>query len=283
MRHLLRALHALLLILLLAGIPLAWGARGFEVSSPAERAQIPFPRPPEPVELTNPADIALSEIMVRYESGNTVKEGQLAPSPSEKKYLIRAFWAADLEAFIRRDDISPEQEVYAKFKLAFVYSGITSGKEGWKGDAQRALQLYREVMDSLPGIICMEKMFSTSSYGALYAGSRVDKAERLAKSYEYLLGFTDEDIERSAEVTFFNGFCIDREMYLRHIKLPPQERERRVHTAKSLLELGIEGAEDCIQGFLEDTHDPEAAARLLELVEDVAPPEKYAAWKSIQG
>lgn len=183
------------------------------------------------------------------------------------------------DQFLARDDISPEQRLFATWRIGSLCSTILDPvvrKE--KPDQARAEKALAEARDMIPDLICREKLNAVTLH-ATAPGTNTDRACWLTQGYRWIRSIAQETVEASASRVSGSGFCVGQEFY----GAAPESRPASIEQRRQLLERRVKDAGDTlatrIAEFVRWDTDGWAATGLLKAVADVAPPEHLAMWR----
>ncbi len=191
------------------------------------------------------------------------------------------------EGFLSKENVAPEQRVFATWRIASMCAYNFDPRRGEGPDMVKAERLLRSARDMLPQAISLETVNAATLHASL-PGTPIEKARRKAENYLWFRTRTDKMVADSAARTSPRGRIVAAAFYTQLLEgesLPPAEDSsaesiaRRANALRSVLSKGEDCVVQQIADFIASSRDEWAIEALLKAVRGVADPVDLRRWR----
>jgi hypothetical protein len=189
------------------------------------------------------------------------------------------------EKFLKRDDISESQRVFALWRIGSLLTDDFDHSHGGKSDFMRGKEYFRAARDHCPGLISREVISAAGNYSSGPGlANDMESANRLAEGYRWVVTRTDEMLAASAQRINTFGYLPDSRFFVPgDLDLRTPTLEERIQYLKARLEALQRGMQKTITYLIREECNRRAPVLLLlDSLEDIADPQVMAEWRSVE-
>jgi len=187
------------------------------------------------------------------------------------------------EDFLKRDDLTEGQRIFALWRVASLYACNMDSSLGEQHNFKKSKRLFKQVRDYSPGLLSGEIANTITMYASHPCTTDMEKASLLADNYRWVKTRTNETISNSAQFINRYGYLIDLKFFLPdRATLKDTSIQEKTEWLRKRLEDIEESMETMVAEFIKWRRQPEPVLFILESLEDVAPPDVMARWRSIE-
>ena len=177
------------------------------------------------------------------------------------------------------DGISPEQRLFATWRIASRCAYQLDERRGEKPDMAKAERLFKKARDMIPGRVSMEAINAATQHASMW-GTEIERARRKVDNYRWFRTRTEEMVEDSVDRVSYSGRVVGEEFLSETMHSPQVSVDKR----RKELRLQLAQGEEClvrqISEFIEWSNDGWAVKGLLSAVEDIADPVHLKTWRN---
>ena len=188
---------------------------------------------------------------------------------------------AEWKRFLRRDDLTKEQRIFAWWRIGSLCAYNFDAGRGETADNEQAERAFAKSRAVLPWLVSFETLNGATVNGSL-TGTAKARAARLADAFQWLAARNDADVRRSAPIVNDRGSVLDRKF---DPALANRERSSADERKRRLRILLADYREAIVRRITEEiqySQDPQAIAELLDTIENSADPEQMERWRAME-
>lgn len=182
--------------------------------------------------------------------------------------------------FLKREDLTKEMQAFAWYRTGCLLSHEYNASNDESPDYNKAEEAFVKVMELIPRRISFDTLESSTVFATLPGPPEV-KADRLARSFQWLSERTEEEIQESAREINRLGYLLNKKFFatVRYRKDFP------IETKEKFLRNQLASARDIVRrritDYIQDEDNMDFVPMLLEELKGSADAEVIKEWQNL--